>query len=72
MQKIITNIVIIKIYNIMTKNANITKISPKTLQNTISASTLDYMTLVTVAAMLFLWDGMRWYTVPKSFSLANL
>ena len=56
----------------MTKNANITKISPKTLQNTISASTLDYMTLVTVAAMLFLWDGMRWYTVPKSFSLANL
>ena len=70
--KIIINIVIIKIYNLITKNANIIKISQKTLQNTITASTLDYITLVIVTAMYFLWDGMKRYTVPKSFGLANL
>ena len=71
--KIIINKVKIKIYNLMTKNANITKIPPKTLKNTISASTLlDYMTLVVVADIYFLWDGMRRYRAPKSFSLATL
>ena len=49
--KIIINKVKIKIYNLMTKNANITKISQKTLLNTITALTLDYMTLVVVADM---------------------
>ena len=49
--KFIINTSIIKIYNLMTKNANITKISQKTLLNTITALTLDYMTLVVVADM---------------------